>query len=325
MSTMVAKENLAAWRVFFCVAESGSFRAAAIELDKSTAFITRMVQALEEDLGGALIDRSVRPAVLTPYGETVHAEMKGVFRSFTSKLARLSAPSDSRSMILRISGPTGLLRHFVAPIATQRLETVDSSARVFMASEMTWKDVLNDRCDILFSADQPPSSLLGFCACMSASTVPLCSPRYLADFGEPQAPADLKHHIGITRSGRAFPKSSMLWKNGEGAEIEWAKSCEFSDMDTIREEVAAGRGITIDLPISMAVDELREGTLVPILPGWTREPWTYHAFYLKNTPRTNRIEPIALWLSAAVGQEIARLRDEAWRYVRDAYARKTAD
>ena len=42
-------------------------------------------------------------------------------------------------------------------------------------------------------------------------------------------------------------------------------------MDLILDEAVRGNGITADLPVSMALEALRSGQLIPILEGWIRD------------------------------------------------------
>ena len=51
------------------IAEHGSFAAAGSAIGRSHSAISLHIKALEEELGTRLVDRSVRPAVLTADGE----------------------------------------------------------------------------------------------------------------------------------------------------------------------------------------------------------------------------------------------------------------
>ena len=312
-------EDLLLWRVFFKLAETGSFLETAIAFGRPASWVTRALQKLEAAAGGALIDRSVRPARLTPRGRETKARMQAPFLAFESSLAKLQAPAAEDVLSLRISGATGFLRHFVSPFLAGELREVDPLARARVMSEMTPLDVLTGRCDILISPEAVSDARLAAYPVVSASTVPLAAPAYLDKHGRPASPADLERCTGLVRSSRLFPSSRMLWREGEGYPVEWKWACEYSDMDSIREAAVSGLGITTDLPVSMAVDDIREGRLVPVLRGWMREPWTYRAFFLKEGPQAVRIDPIALWLSGAAGRLIASRREEAMALIRKAW------
>jgi DNA-binding transcriptional LysR family regulator len=64
--------QLEAIKVFCDLASMRSFSRAAEANDCSQPAVSRIVQALEERLGGRLVDRSHRPLVLTPLGEAYY-------------------------------------------------------------------------------------------------------------------------------------------------------------------------------------------------------------------------------------------------------------
>ena len=88
-------------RVFYGVAEAGSFTRAAESLNLSQSAISRQIGALEEDLGTPLFHRHARGLVLTEQGEVLLGSAKEV----ASKLAATT------SILNETKGePTGLLR-----------------------------------------------------------------------------------------------------------------------------------------------------------------------------------------------------------------------
>jgi DNA-binding transcriptional LysR family regulator len=58
-------------RVLRAVSEAGSFSAAAVELDYTQPAVSKIVAALERELGATLIDRGTRPLRLTEAGEAL--------------------------------------------------------------------------------------------------------------------------------------------------------------------------------------------------------------------------------------------------------------
>lgn len=214
----------------------------------------------------------------------------------------------------------GFLRHFVSPFLGEPLRAFAPDVSVSVSADLTEEDVLAGRCDILISPLEPSNPKLTFFAGPSATTVVLASPEYLAAHGEPRTPAELSRHFGLLRSGHSFPQSRMLWRSGEGVIPEWRQSADFADMDLILDEAVRGNGITADLPVSMALEALRSGQLVPILEGWVRDPWSYRYIYRTPENAPTRAETVAMWLSTAVSQLMTERRDEGWRLVKAAYA-----
>lgn len=61
-------DKLLALRLFVRVAHTGNFSAAARELDPSQPSVSRIIAALEEDVGAALVTRTTRAVTLTDVG-----------------------------------------------------------------------------------------------------------------------------------------------------------------------------------------------------------------------------------------------------------------
>ena len=70
--------KLNALRDFVAVAERGSLRAAARQLEVAQPAITRSIQELEQELGGALFERRAKGVALTPMGELFLRRSKAV-------------------------------------------------------------------------------------------------------------------------------------------------------------------------------------------------------------------------------------------------------
>jgi len=70
--------KLSSLRDFVAVAERGSLRAAARQLEVSQPTITRSIQELEKDLGVALFERQAKGVRLTPMGEMFFRRSKAI-------------------------------------------------------------------------------------------------------------------------------------------------------------------------------------------------------------------------------------------------------
>lgn len=67
--SITAQENLTAWKLFREIVHYGEITAAANALDIDAGNASRLLTALERDLGFAVFDRTKRPFVLTREGK----------------------------------------------------------------------------------------------------------------------------------------------------------------------------------------------------------------------------------------------------------------
>ena len=69
----------------------------------------------------------------------------------------------------------------------------------------------------------------------------------------------------------------ILYRDGVASNIiHWQNIYLSHDQFLIRNMVLNHQGITPDLYLGHVVEELRQGKIVPILPGWERQNWNMH-------------------------------------------------
>ena len=157
-----------AYRYFLAVAEAGSVRAAARDLNVAASAVSRQLQQLEQSLGAALFDRSGRGLQLTPAGEVLLRGLRQASQAHERTLDELSALKGLQRGLLRIATvesvsvsilPDMLLRFAGAYPGIEVSVTVAGSEAV--------TDMLRDhQADLGFTFN--PSSLEGLVALASS-------------------------------------------------------------------------------------------------------------------------------------------------------------
>lgn len=74
-------QNLASYRIFYAVANTGNISKAAKELFISQPAISKSIQKLEESVGTRLFTRSSRGVTLTPEGQLLYDHVKSAFET----------------------------------------------------------------------------------------------------------------------------------------------------------------------------------------------------------------------------------------------------
>lgn len=94
--------NLDLLRSFFAIVEQGSLNKAAERLRVSQSTLTRQMQALEQDVGGPLLERSPGGVALTATGHALLEEAKPVLAKFDAVMAGVRQRARGQSAVLRI-------------------------------------------------------------------------------------------------------------------------------------------------------------------------------------------------------------------------------
>lgn len=116
-------------RDFIAVADAGSLRAAARALGSSQPALTKSLRQLEAELGGVLVTRSVRGAVLTSLGQAFLARARAIDRDLRrarEEIAQLGGAGEGNLSVGASTAPAiGML-----PIAALRLRESWPRARI---------------------------------------------------------------------------------------------------------------------------------------------------------------------------------------------------
>ena len=83
-------------RVLQAVAEAGSFSAAAARLNYTQPAVSRIVAALERELGAVLVERQSRPVRLTDAGAALLRHADDVFARLSSARSEIEAITQAK-------------------------------------------------------------------------------------------------------------------------------------------------------------------------------------------------------------------------------------
>ncbi|HEX6860824.1 MAG TPA: LysR family transcriptional regulator [Caulobacteraceae bacterium] len=109
------KADFSELRLFWAVAEAGSFGAAARALGVSASTLTRALDNLEARLGAKLVVRSPQGVSLTPAGETAYDRVLTMERAAAALEMELAGHDRSAQGLVKLSCPDGIGGVFLTP------------------------------------------------------------------------------------------------------------------------------------------------------------------------------------------------------------------
>jgi DNA-binding transcriptional LysR family regulator len=266
-------DRLHSMRVFCRVIDSGSFAAAAREMNLSPAVVTRLVADLEEHLGARLINRTTRRLALTDIGEAYLERARLILTEVEEAEALASTASNEPRGHLRVLAPPAFAVHQLAkhlprfhamyPKITMELstpgpvETVDENFDVSIIS-LGRRPLDGD-----FIARRLARSEVITCA----------SPEYLDKNGRPEHPNDLVLHEAMLPT---FLREITFVQGNFGDDEPAGESFTLTPhrpvlgtihTDTLYAAALHGLGIA-GLPSFVVEDALLEHALERVLPQW---------------------------------------------------------
>jgi DNA-binding transcriptional LysR family regulator len=269
--------------VFARVVQSGSFTAAARELQMPKSTVSRKVTDLEDRLGVRLLQRTTRTLGLTDEGRTYYdfcariigevdeAELAvGHLRGVPRGLLRVTTP-------LNFAFLGNILADFVKKNPEVTLEVVGTDRRVGLVEEGF---------DVAIRAGTLSDSTLIARPLATLKRIVVASPSYLKKRGRPREPADLAKHDTLVFGSGASPTTWRMQKGPSSAEVIVKPRLIINDFDVLVDTALAGVGVAM-LPVYRCVAPLREHRLEHLLKDWCSPTATIHAVY----PTTRLLSP----------------------------------
>ena len=257
-----------AMSTFVRVVETGSFSAAARQLNIGQPAVSKTIAQLESRLQVSLLIRTTHGLTATEAGQRFYERAKAAIdEADEAELAARGAGAGFAGC-LRASAPTTFARLHIVPALPRFLaEHADLDIDV----------ILDDRIIDLVAEGIDLSLRLGTLADSSAvarklatgGRSVLATPAYLARAGAPRNPADLAEHEAVV-----YSQTASVWSfSRDGAETSVAVSgrVRVNAAEGVRAAVLADMGLTIASDWMFA-HELDSGAVQRVLTDWSLPP-----------------------------------------------------
>lgn len=179
--------------VFSQVCQFSSFSEAARSLDISKSQVSKMVSALEKELGVALLYRSTRNVKTTARGDEYLIHCREVLNQLNSSRQKLKSFSHHPSGVLRVTMAGIFGEEFVAPILINMARKFPE-LKIEVHFDSRIMDLITERFDVAIRVGNLPSSSLIGQKVASRREFVCATPDYLKNQGIPLLPLDLKNH-----------------------------------------------------------------------------------------------------------------------------------
>ncbi|ROM61937.1 LysR family transcriptional regulator [Pseudomonas brassicacearum] len=267
-------------RFFSAVAQSGSFTAAAQLLDTTTTNVSKTITSLEARLHTRLINRTTRRLALTEAGMRYLERCEKILDDVREADEEASTAQTLPVGRLKIHTMSAIGNHYVID-AIARYRDIHPTVMFDLTLTNRVPDLLEEGYDmsIVLARDLPDS---GFVAQRLGITYSiLCaSPAYLEKRGMPTTPAALCEHECLRIVNTVMPAQNWTFEGPKGLETITIplSALHINTADGMTIAIKKGMGIGIQ-PIASAVDGLRAGTLVRVLPEYRLEELNLFAIY----------------------------------------------
>jgi DNA-binding transcriptional LysR family regulator len=256
-------------RVFVRVAQRAGFAAAARELRRSPASVTKQVAALEARLGARLLERTTRRVALTEAGRVYLDRCVECLQAFDDADAAVSQLSAAPQGSLRISAPNDMQSQ-LTPVLVRYLR---ESPHVLVDLRFSNRpvDLVDEGFDLAIRA---APKLDGRFVARPIAPLPLsvvASPAYLREHGRPKRPADLANHRALVFVEPRPHETLIFERKGRQVRVPLRAATLCNSGDALTDLAVAGLGFVAG-PRFLVDRALQTGKLEVVLPGWRLHP-----------------------------------------------------
>ncbi|MGW8390673.1 LysR family transcriptional regulator [Pseudoduganella sp. HUAS MS19] len=259
-------DTLRSLQCFVRAVELGSLSAVAREQHTTQSNISKIVAALEDDLGVRLLERSTASLSPTMPGRRFYERARGVLEEYADAVADVRGETAAASGLLRLNAPVALGQFCLNGHVQDFLQQYPGiEVELILNDRMA--DLVEEGVDIAvrLGSDLPPQVIARRVG--ESPRLLVAAPSYLKERGTPQVPAQLSEHEYIRFAWLSSGDKLELSDGERSVTVATHGRYRVNNALAIRDTLAAGGGIGL-CPEWLVHDLLAQRRLRRVLPGW---------------------------------------------------------
>lgn len=257
-------DRLTALKLFVRAGRMGNFSSAGRELGLSQPSASRLIAALEAEVGATLFSRTTRAVTLTDAGATYITRVEAILAALDEADHEARGTGELRG-VLRVGTASSFVLREIIPRLPKFL-SAHPALRVELLSNDRYQDLVTEGIDVAFRRGSLPDSSATARKLMDDPRILAAAPSYLEERGTPLMPSDLAQHAMIIGPAHLSPTFSFS-KDGRVASVRVKSQLTVTINEGAIAGAKAGLGI-VAVALNSARAELDSGTLVRVLPDW---------------------------------------------------------
>ncbi|AIV07559.1 MULTISPECIES: LysR family transcriptional regulator [Vibrio] len=276
--------------MFHTIAQEGSITAAARKLEIAPPSVSQALKMLEEQLGLPLFTRTTRRIELTEAGQRLYDRTLTTMSDLNLAVESVSDLSRVPSGKVRITVPRFVYQSLLKPIYIEFCQRYPDIQLEISVSDKT-VDIIREGFDMgIRFGDKVEEGMIARQLTHPVKEALFASPSYVAQFGLPNTPEDLKKHKLIQYRFISSNQIAPLKLNnkGEAITVDMPSALIVNDTDLMVD--AAINGLGIGRIVTPIVQEgFRTGELVPVLEEYWQPYSGLYVYFHKNTQKAKRV------------------------------------
>lgn len=249
---------------FVAIVEEEGLSAAARRLGRTQPTVSRQLAALEARLGVRLVERTTRRLRLTTAGRTYYERCRDLLAMLRDADELVADMGGAVRGGLRISMPPTYARRRIAPLLPAFFRTFpELRLEIVLTGERA--DLVGAHFDLVVRLGALRDSTFR-CRVLSQERFVLCAaPGYLGQHGTPARVAELAERKCLVTETFGMRRRWLFRQGHRRSSVDVPACLVSDDLGLLHAAARAGLGLSA-LPEYLVADDLRNGTLVRVLP-----------------------------------------------------------
>ncbi len=270
--------DLDALLVFGKVVESRSLSRAATLLGMPKSTVSRKLTKLESDLGIKLLRKNTHQLTVTDLGEKVYEHSVNILAEANGVRALVEGSKQEPQGELRVAIPVFVGTDYASRVGATFLQRYPHS-RLDIRLVDNMVDPIRDGFDVVFGTGPLQDSTLIARKVFSLELFLCASPGFVEQLEDPLTVPTQLNSLPFIDFGFGGPRKLTVAKNKRRCELSPQVRARANNFQVCKQYILQGLGIGAMPTQIICTAELREGSIVPVLPEWTPEPLDVHMVY----------------------------------------------
>jgi DNA-binding transcriptional LysR family regulator len=249
---------------FVSVAECQGFSAASKQLGCSTSHVSRQISKLEKRIGCALFARTTRLVSLTPMGLNYYHQCRDLVTGLQQANEQINTQQLKLVGTLRVSAAGTFAEQQVAP-ALMKFALLHPELSIEIDFNSRKVNFVEDGIDFAIRYGKLEDSGLVARKLLAHPMMAVASEAYLAKYGVPKHPNDLKNHSCIISNNDHWLFEHNSYQENIKVQGRWKSN----NAQTVVNACRQGLGIAY-MPQHNFLSSVKQGNLTPVLDEFWR-------------------------------------------------------
>ncbi len=270
-------DTLVRMRCFLKVVESGGFSAAAREMGRSKALVSKYVGELEDELGVRLLNRTTRQLSVTEVGQSFYKEAAEILQRIDDLRDSVQNTHQEARGLLRISAPRSMGDEWLNRAIMDFL-VAEPEISIDLRLEDRFVDLVEEGFDVAIRVAEMPDSALIARKLAPFRGIVCATPEAIERYGTPRRPQDLTTLPCIIDTNYRYRANWVFQVDGSRVSVPVKGRVETNSAKASREAVLRHLGF-LRTPEGFVYSDIADGRLVEVLREFAPNDMGIYAVY----------------------------------------------